>query len=103
MPWHSFRQIFEHSMDELDTVPGMVMKVIIGETGPHDAGGDKAQGFTDMRMYLKDSEMRVRGVCYFRNSQDGANGRAHYPARALPPYEEMAADAQSQGKRPERR
>jgi hypothetical protein len=64
-------------------VPGAVKKVIVGDTSPHDAGGAKAQGFTDMRMYLKDSEARQGHLLF--PQQPGWSKQARAPPGEGPP------------------
>lgn len=100
MPWYSFRQVFEQSLDHMATINTSSKDVFICETGCHDVGGDKEAWLMDMRKYLKKYRPEVRALVYFHKNADGARWRVDYPKRALRACRRIAGDAHFQANLP---
>ena len=103
MPWYSPAQLYPEALKEVAACDGTGTKgIIVGETGCHSVGGDKALWFRDMRSYFGSAPeaARVKGIAYFHYNMDGAQWRVDYPTSALAAYKEMASDPLYQGALP---
>ena len=90
--WYTFDELMQPNVDSLRRI-SQTKKVIIGETGCHNAGGDKALWMRQMHQSLRSGTYHsIAGVCYFNNNQDGADWRVDTSWESLTAYSEMAQD-----------
>jgi mannan endo-1,4-beta-mannosidase len=100
VPWYSFREVFEQSLEHMAQINTTGKMVLICETGCHDQGGDKEAWFRNMRDYLKNNRPEVAALIYQHRNTRVANWRVDYPQAALDDYKLFAKDARFQATLP---
>jgi beta-mannanase len=100
MPWYSFREIFEQSLEHMAQINTTGKMVLICETGCHDQGGDKEVWFRNMRDYLKYNRPEVEALIYQHKNTSVAHWRVDYPQAALDDYKLIVKDARFQASLP---
>ena len=95
LAWYPPAQLYPQALQEVAACDGTGKKgIIIGETGCHSVGGDKALWFRDMISYFKAAPEaeRVKGIAYFHYNMDGAQWRVDYPSSALDDYRALVQE-----------
>jgi hypothetical protein len=99
-PWFTFDELMRPNIDSLESISS-TKRVIIGETGCHDGGGNKALWIQQMHQSLRaHTYPSIAGVCYFNSNKDGANWRVDTSAESLAAYSEMVQDPYMQASLP---
>jgi PA14 domain/Glycosyl hydrolase family 26 len=89
-PWINYDVTTQAAYTELAAIHPS-KPIMWGEIGCHDAPGNKAAWFTQMRNTVETRQPRLKAIAYWNRNLD-LNSKIDRPASALPAYQAMATD-----------